>query len=365
MIAVFLGPTLSRADAIAELDAEYHPPAGQGDIYRAASRRATAIGIVDGFFRQVPSVWHKELLWALAERIPVYGSASMGALRAAELCTYGMVGVGTIFEAYRDATISDDDEVALTHLGPEDGYRATSIPMVDIRATLEAAERDGVISDAASAFLTDVAKALWYPKRTYRTLVRRARAGWDGAELDEFAAWWPTGQVSRKREDALAMLRRIRDDAVNGTWPSPPQFWFERTALYDELTRTAGAADVDGAASAEAAAYELGHAAAGAARDGALARVLALDEARRLQYTIDEDRLYDAVIRFRAERGLLEPSDLEEWMAANNLDRTQFLRLVADEARLSWVRSVVEPEVESIMADYLRVSGQFERGGAA
>jgi hypothetical protein len=141
VITVFLGPTLSKTDAVAELDAVYLPPAAQGDVYRAVSRGATAIGIIDGFFRQVPSVWHKELLWAISERIPVYGSASMGALRAAELWTYGMVGVGTIFETYRDAEVSDDDEVALAHLGPEDDYRPVSVPMVDIRATLEQAER--------------------------------------------------------------------------------------------------------------------------------------------------------------------------------------------------------------------------------
>ena len=46
------------------------PPVGQGDVYRAATRyRPRAIGIVDGYFHQVPSVWHKEILWAMAEGI--------------------------------------------------------------------------------------------------------------------------------------------------------------------------------------------------------------------------------------------------------------------------------------------------------
>ncbi|MDT7802838.1 MAG: hypothetical protein QOI78_6271 [Actinomycetota bacterium] len=121
MIAVFLGPTLSEDDAARERDAVYLPPVAQGDVYLAARRGASAIGIVDGYFQHVPSVWHKEILWAISEGVPVYGSASMGALRATELCAYGMVGVGEVFETFRDAEISDDDEVALTHLGPEDG----------------------------------------------------------------------------------------------------------------------------------------------------------------------------------------------------------------------------------------------------
>jgi hypothetical protein len=100
---VFIGPTLAAEEARAIWpDAVYMPPVRQGDVYRVVTRlRPDAIGIVDGYFAHVPSVWHKEILYALAEGIPVYGSASMGALRAAELAQFGMVGVGAIFEAYR------------------------------------------------------------------------------------------------------------------------------------------------------------------------------------------------------------------------------------------------------------------------
>ena len=52
-----------------------------------------AIGVIDGYFDGVPSVWHKEILWALSQGIRVFGGASMGALRAAELDGFGMTGV--------------------------------------------------------------------------------------------------------------------------------------------------------------------------------------------------------------------------------------------------------------------------------
>jgi hypothetical protein len=83
---VFIGPTLAAEEARAIWpDAVYMPPVRQGDVYRVVTRlRPDAIGIVDGYFAHVPSVWHKEILYALAEGVPVYGSASMGALRAAE-----------------------------------------------------------------------------------------------------------------------------------------------------------------------------------------------------------------------------------------------------------------------------------------
>src|SRR5207247_669783 len=134
------GPTLSPDDARGELDAVYLPPVSQGDVYRVALERPQAIGIIDGYFERVPAVWHKEILWALAQGIRVYGSASMGALRAVELAPFGMDGIGRIFEAYQKGILEDDDEVAVAHSPVEMGYRVLSEAMVNIRHTLAAAE---------------------------------------------------------------------------------------------------------------------------------------------------------------------------------------------------------------------------------
>src|SRR5262249_40432572 len=129
-VCIFLGPTLSLRDARNVLDAVYLPPVQQGDVHRALlCHRPPAIGIVDGYFQQVPSVWHKEILWAMAQGTHVFGGASMGALRAAELDVFGMRGIGRVFQAYRDGQLSpfeaepfeDDDEVAVVHGPPETG----------------------------------------------------------------------------------------------------------------------------------------------------------------------------------------------------------------------------------------------------
>src|SRR5215470_18896878 len=116
-VYVFVGPTLPPVEIAAVLDAVCLPPVAQGDVYRLVGARPRAIGIIDGYFDGVPAVWHKEILWALTQGIHVFGSASMGALRAAELHPFGMQGVGSIFEAYRSGELEDDDEVAVLH-GP-------------------------------------------------------------------------------------------------------------------------------------------------------------------------------------------------------------------------------------------------------
>jgi hypothetical protein len=241
MICVFLGPTLSRDDALAELDATYLPPAGQGDVYAAARGGARAIGIVDGSFEQEPAIWHKEILWAMSRGVAVYGAASMGALRAVELAPFGMIGVGSVFEAYRRGALEDDDEVAVRHAPAEADFRASSEAMVDVRATLAAAEEEGIVGARSRATLERVAKELFYADRTYRAIAERAGAcGVPAAETDRLLAWLPRGRVRRKRADALAMLRAMRivlgvDEARP---PREPSFVFEPTRAWVRATAT-------------------------------------------------------------------------------------------------------------------------------
>ena len=112
-IVVFLGPSLSVDEARCALPARYLGPARCGDVLRARRLHPRAIAIVDGLFARTAAIWHKEILLALDDGISVFGASSMGALRAAELLPFGMVGVGRIFEAYRDGRT--DDSAALRH----------------------------------------------------------------------------------------------------------------------------------------------------------------------------------------------------------------------------------------------------------
>ena len=166
-IVVFVGPTLSREDIAACGDMVCLPPVAQGDVYRAAQRRPLAMGIIDGYFSGAPSVWHKEILWAMSRGIPVFGSASMGALRAAELHAFGMRGVGRIFEAFRDGELEDDDEVAVVHGPAELAHIQVSEAMVNIRATLTRAETEGVLSKSSRGALEAFGKSMFFPQRNW------------------------------------------------------------------------------------------------------------------------------------------------------------------------------------------------------
>ncbi len=230
---IFVGPSLG-GEAIAALgDFRRQPPAQRGDIYRAAQQGARVIGLIDGYFHTVPAVLHKEILWALHRGCAVYGAASLGALRAAELHAYGMVGVGAIFADFRDGRLWRDDEVAVLHGPAELGYPALSEALVNIRATLTAAVAAGRIGAALAAELAAAAGALFYADRSLEAMAAAHRRSGGGEVLAPQDLQWLTAhRVDQKAADAQALLAIIRRDLESGSVPAPPAFAFEDTAFF-------------------------------------------------------------------------------------------------------------------------------------
>ena len=230
-IYIFAGPTLCAEESPVKLEAVWLPPVTQGDLYRIAADKPHTIGIIDGYFEREPAVWHKEILWALAQGIHVFGSASMGALRAAELAPFGMIGVGSIYHQYLDGSLEDDDEVAIIHLpSPIWRYRPESEAMVNIRATLKAAAAVPVIGPELCDRLVAIAKALHYPLRSYpRILQLAADEGFDSEALRRLEQWLPDGRVELKKRDAIEMLEAIRKHQAAHPGPHIPRFELQST----------------------------------------------------------------------------------------------------------------------------------------
>lgn len=201
---VFLGPSCDQGTARAILpQAEFRPPAARGDIAQAAADDATVIVLIDGVFLQDCAVGHREVLGVLKSGVTVIGASSMGALRAAELDGFGMVGIGEVYRRYRSGELESDDEVALVY-DPESGY-ALSEPLVNVRATLEAAVADGAITPADAGSVLGAARALYFPERTWPAILRRAAIP-DGVR----ATLSSRPPVDLKRADALAALEYAR-----------------------------------------------------------------------------------------------------------------------------------------------------------
>ncbi|MCF2147141.1 hypothetical protein IQ276_011920 [Desmonostoc muscorum LEGE 12446] len=206
-IAVFLGSSLPQNQAREVLDADYYPPARQGDVYRIMALGVETIVLVDGLFHSTPSVWQRELLAAIEEGIQVLGASSMGALRAAELHNFGMIGYGTIFEWYRDGVIDGDDEVALLHAPQEADFRPLSEPLVNIRYTLLKAIEDHYLTSEQAQQLTEYAKRTYYPDRSYRQLLNSpVLKNWSQDDLIKLEQYFRTKSIDLKRLDAIGVL---------------------------------------------------------------------------------------------------------------------------------------------------------------
>ena len=235
---IFAGPSLPPNARPADPQLDWRPPVRQGELYRVALKeRPAVIGVIDGYFEVTPTVWHKEILWAMVQGIHIFGAASIGALRAAELDAFGMRGIGQIYRDFRDGVLVDDDEVAVLHGPAELGYPPLTEAMVNIRATLAVAERDGVIAASLAAEIIRFAKALFYKERTYRAILKGATDTGAMAQLADFEAWLRTNWIDQKRLDALAMLDAISTHVAAGIPPLQVAYELADTVAWQAAKR--------------------------------------------------------------------------------------------------------------------------------
>jgi hypothetical protein len=328
---VFVGPTLDEKSRPRNWEVEYLPPVEQGQVHALIRKNPTAIGIVDGRFHDVPAVWHKEILAALHEGIPVYGSASMGALRASELSSFGMRGVGEIYAAYENGEIEDDDEVTVAHAGEEDTFLQISDAMVNIRANLARAFEAGRVSAATRDRLLGIAKNTFYAQRNLGLiLIDGLESGLPRTEIDSLREFLRGNRIDQKKIDAIAMIDAMRQDVMAGGSPATG-FAFERTFFFERACRSGFTDDGDGGW------IRIHHLLAElrfeprlyvAMRRRAVGSVITdrhgpVPDARR--------RTAAALARFRRDAGLTERADWRRWLAEQGYTEDQFTVLVRDE----------------------------------
>jgi TfuA protein len=205
---VFLGPSLPRSEAAALFPgARFLPPIKRHALRPFLDDPPPAIGVVDGEFYQSLAISPKEILPFLERKVPVFGSSSMGALRAVELEPYGMVGVGQIFAMFRSGRLMADDEVAMIYC-PET-LRPLSEPMVNLRVALRAARRSGLLSELEARRMARCLKSLYFPERTTARALLQADRILPPQRSAALRAWWPAGAPNAKAEDARELLRRM------------------------------------------------------------------------------------------------------------------------------------------------------------
>lgn len=365
-VIIFSGPTLRPGEVARHIDAEVRPPAVQGDIYRAVQSQPAVIGLIDGLFERMPSVWHKETLWAMHRGVRVYGSASMGALRAAELYQFGMIGVGRIFEAYRDFQLEDDDEVAVIHGPAELGHIPLSEPMVNIRATLEAARDAGVLGSEEHEDLLAISKRLHYGQRSFDELFRLApQNGFRPQKIAELTDWVAGNRIDQKRADAIEMLDRIQRDIDESAEPVEVMFLFEHTETWDCMINDEGVAGLAARphdAPDDMAVLEELRLGPNADEIFALAfqRAISLHEASRQHLHIDKNKLDGAAQDFWDERKFADEEAFQQWLADNGLSLDQFFTRMEEQSKIDWVRRLLRSEILRQAINIMKIRGEYK-----
>ena len=204
---IYLGPSLPLAEAKDILDADYRPPVKRGDLQRLEG--VELVGIIDGVFLQSCSVGHREILSLLNRKVKVVGGGSMGALRAAEMGHYGMIGVGQIFKMYASEEVQGDDEVALV-FDPET-MEPLSEPLVNLRVLLDAAWMADVIDTAQRAGILSEMRSIYYPRRTVPAFLEVARRRLGKSHSEVFDRFFADNYRDIKKEDAITVLKFIKD----------------------------------------------------------------------------------------------------------------------------------------------------------
>lgn len=324
---VFLETSLSHQEAMHLLpNATYQPSIKKGDVLKAIKGGYKRIVIIDGNFSWVPSVWHKEILTALDYGLEIWGAASMGALRAAELDVFGMKGHGRIYEMYKNEEVEGDDEVALVY---SKYNNVQTIPLINIRITLE---RINITNKEA---VLNSIRSIFYAERTWDKIAKHVS--------EDLYHLIKSNYVDAKKEDAKSLLlylsqhipsmvfdlnkkkreftlfeKKLIESTFSPVWLSPPE--------HDQT---------EGTAHSQRALYIL--------------KLLSIPETKKNRhhyqsllsvldqqtYDITEYELMYHVEQFREEYNLLKGEDFFNWLKDRELHDSDLEQLFTDYVKLT------------------------------
>ena len=210
-IIIYTGLSISFNEAKKILDSNddlkviYKKPIKRGDLKEALKENPDVIGIVDGLFHQNSAVGHREILETMQNGVEVYGSSSMGALRASELDSLGMIGVGYCYNEYANGHIDSDDYVAV--MLDSSTLEAISTPLISMDYVFKNAVNEKIITQEQKDELTLIAKNTYYPKRNYaKTLKKSSLNDIEKENLINFIK----SSKDIKKEDAVKLLEKLK-----------------------------------------------------------------------------------------------------------------------------------------------------------
>lgn len=324
---VFLETSLTHQEAMHLLPhATYLPSIKNGDVLKAIKAGYKRIVIIDGNFSWVPSVWHKEILIALDYGIEVWGAASMGALRAVELSSFGMRGHGRIYEMYKNEEVDGDDEVAIAY---SKFNNVQTIPLINIRLTLERLNRIN------NETVLNSIRSIFYAERTWDKIAQHVsgnlyhliKSNYIDAKKEDAKSLLlflsqqhissPSSDLSRKKREFTLFEKKLIESALSPVWLHAPVH--EQT---EGLASQQRVENILKLLSIPASKNNMNH---------YQCLLFFLD---KQPYTITEYELIYQVEQFREEHNLLKGEDFFNWLVGIGLQESNIEQLFTDYVKL-------------------------------
>lgn len=215
-VIVYTGLSLPFEEAREILDSHddveviYKRPIKRGDLGHDIKENPDIIAIIDGVFHQNSAVGHREILDVMKRGVKVFGASSMGALRASELDSLGMVGIGYCYEQYASGAVDSDDDVAV--MLDSETLEALSVPLISMNYVFTNAISENIITENERDELISIAKSAFYPKRNYaQTLAKSSLDNQTKANLIDFIRT----SDDIKKEDAKDLLEHVKNFIEN------------------------------------------------------------------------------------------------------------------------------------------------------
>ncbi|MGS0896537.1 TfuA-like protein [Burkholderia stagnalis] len=202
---VFGGPSLRLVRGIYGGRFNYRPPVRRGDLHDLLEQNPARRGCVlltDGVFGESMALPPRECMDMLDAGWLLLGSSSIGALRAADCCNVGMIGVGDIFFGFRTGYFHSDADVAVLYQG--ENYSEISVSLAHADYFIRVFSGKVPISGIERRLLVrDLREMPWFertPDIVSAMIANRFRA----PELkDEFLNSWREPEHNPKARDAL------------------------------------------------------------------------------------------------------------------------------------------------------------------
>jgi hypothetical protein len=184
---------------------DYRNPVRSGDLHQLLEEnpyRKGCVLITDGVFGESMAVSPCECMDLIHAGWLLLGASSIGALRAADCSSIGMVGIGEVFMGYRMGYYHSDADVAVLYQGEDHTEISVSIAHADY-IIRQLALCYFISGSSRNRLLRDLRNIVWY-NRNPHVVSNLMEFHFDNPTISkEFFVLWRKPEANPKVRDAL------------------------------------------------------------------------------------------------------------------------------------------------------------------